>query len=225
MSFSEEKRKKLIVPAVALMMCAVAMIGIGYAAVNSSVTNQNNTLTNNVFSIDLYSSAEGNTAIDNEAFNEGKVVFSTHKTVGDSTTTYYDVANQIVTMNSSDVYIGAGYTDNNTNTGTVELNVHVKKSATLSSDASIASIIVKINVSGTEYNYSISNFSTGADSEGFITLTPETNKAPLTLGEKYKITVTATVTEKLKSSSPPTLPTFDFRFTVTDSNHITTPES
>ena len=53
MSFSEEKRKKLIVPAVALMMCAVAMIGIGYAAISTSVESDSNDINHNYLYIDL----------------------------------------------------------------------------------------------------------------------------------------------------------------------------
>ena len=53
MSFSEDKRKKLIVPAVALMMCAVAMIGIGYAAISTSVESDDNDINHKKLYIDL----------------------------------------------------------------------------------------------------------------------------------------------------------------------------
>ena len=82
MSFSEEKRKKLIVPAVALMMCAVAMIGIGYAAMTSSITNSGNEVTNSEFSAKLYKSstetssllADGKFADSNSSINYYTIV-------------------------------------------------------------------------------------------------------------------------------------------------------
>jgi len=39
---NERNRKKLLVPVVALVVCAAAMIGLGYAALTSTVTNQAN---------------------------------------------------------------------------------------------------------------------------------------------------------------------------------------
>ena len=42
---SERGHKKLLVPVVALLLCAAAMVGLGYAALNSDVTNTNNIIT------------------------------------------------------------------------------------------------------------------------------------------------------------------------------------
>lgn len=71
MSFSEEKRKKLIVPAVALMMCAVAMIGIGYAAVTSHITiTDNNGIVEYKLSATLYKDENYQTVLGQGGFTE-----------------------------------------------------------------------------------------------------------------------------------------------------------
>ncbi|MDY0252666.1 MAG: hypothetical protein RBQ96_06185 [Candidatus Methanomethylophilaceae archaeon] len=41
---NERNRKKLLVPVVALVVCAAAMIGLGYAALVSDVTNTDNVI-------------------------------------------------------------------------------------------------------------------------------------------------------------------------------------
>lgn len=60
MSFSEEKRKKLIVPAIALMMCAVAMVGIGFAMQSTVTSNNNITVNDFIANVGDYGDLEGN---------------------------------------------------------------------------------------------------------------------------------------------------------------------
>ncbi len=53
-------KKKLLVPIVVLMLCAVSVIGAGYAY-TTSVTNQNNTMAADYYTIDMYSNTTGTT--------------------------------------------------------------------------------------------------------------------------------------------------------------------
>ncbi len=39
---NERSRKRLVVPVIVLMLCAAALVGLGYAALTSTVTNQAN---------------------------------------------------------------------------------------------------------------------------------------------------------------------------------------
>ncbi|MFA7037211.1 MAG: hypothetical protein WC183_12935, partial [Methanosarcina sp.] len=56
---NERNRKKLLIPVVALVLCAAAMIGLGYAALTSTVTNQANVVAGDGLSADLVDS-DGN---------------------------------------------------------------------------------------------------------------------------------------------------------------------
>ena len=48
----EERKKRMVVPIVAIMMCAVALVGLGYAF-SSSVTSNNNAVTGGDFFVDI----------------------------------------------------------------------------------------------------------------------------------------------------------------------------
>lgn len=79
MSFSEEKRKKLIIPAVALMMCAVAMIGIGFA-LQSTVTSSNSVTVNEfIANIGDYADLNSENMDMNKEINN-KLTFTVEKT-------------------------------------------------------------------------------------------------------------------------------------------------
>ena len=70
------KRKQLAVPMVALMVCAVAFIGIGYA-LTSSYTTTHNAVTSGALQVDVDSKA-GDSAL----FTEAKIPYATINTDG-----------------------------------------------------------------------------------------------------------------------------------------------
>lgn len=88
MSFSEEKRKKLIVPAVALMMCAVAMIGIGYAALSSTIENSGNEVSTEKLSATLYKDSNKNGLLANGSIKDNVSVEYYTKQVGNQQNYY-----------------------------------------------------------------------------------------------------------------------------------------
>ncbi len=51
------KGKKLIVPVVAIMMCAIALAGVAYALTTSSVNDSGNTTTGDEFTLEMYDSS------------------------------------------------------------------------------------------------------------------------------------------------------------------------
>ena len=71
---SGSKRKKLLVPIIALMLCAVAVIGAGYAY-SSSVTVENNKVAGGELSIDI--NGEGSASL---ADNSVDIIFVQEKT-------------------------------------------------------------------------------------------------------------------------------------------------
>ena len=74
------KKKKLIVPVVAIMMCAVALAGVAYA-LNTTVSNNGGMDAPDVYTIDLYNNATG-TTLQTAAYAVNGFTFYTDKTVG-----------------------------------------------------------------------------------------------------------------------------------------------
>jgi len=62
---NERSRKKLLVPVVALLLCATAMVGLGYAALVSDVTNTNNVITSDGLTAKL---VDGDNLLDEGGF-------------------------------------------------------------------------------------------------------------------------------------------------------------
>ena len=77
-------RKKFLIPLVVLLLCAVSLTGAGYAY-NSSVSNDGTAPATETFVIDLYTAANGETAIvDKIAVSEAApLVLTTEKTISD----------------------------------------------------------------------------------------------------------------------------------------------
>ena len=110
------KRKKLLVPIIALMLCAVAVIGAGYAY-SSSVTVENNEVTGGELSIDI--NGEGSAFLADTSVD---IIFVQEKT--------YDK-----TSSSSSVKITAsGHDDEISN---VDVNLGDGAKASLLGDASV----------------------------------------------------------------------------------------
>lgn len=110
------KRKKLLVPIIALMLCAVAVIGAGYAY-SSSVTVENNKVAGGELSIDI--NGEGSAFLADTSVD---IIFVQEKTY-------------VKTPSSSSVKITAsGHGDEISN---VEVNLGVGAKASLLGDASV----------------------------------------------------------------------------------------
>lgn len=114
---SGSKRKKLLVPIIALMLCAVAVIGAGYAY-SSSVTVENNKVAGGELSIDI--NGEGSAFL---ADNSVDIIFVQEKT-------YHDKASS-----SSSVKITASGHGDEISYVTVNLGAGAK--ASLLGDASV----------------------------------------------------------------------------------------
>jgi len=84
---NERNRKKLLIPVVALVLCAAAMIGLGYAALTSTVTNQANVVAGDGLSADLVDS-DGNALTGHDFANDEDVIHYGTSTI-DGVTTYY----------------------------------------------------------------------------------------------------------------------------------------
>ncbi len=84
---NERNRKKLLIPVVALVLCAAAMIGLGYAALTSTVTNQANVVAGDGLSANLVDS-EGDPLTGQDFANDEDVIHYGTSTI-DEVTTYY----------------------------------------------------------------------------------------------------------------------------------------
>jgi len=95
---NERSRKKLLVPVVALVVCAAAMIGLGYAALVSDVTNTANVVVGDGLTADLYSDFETEDGVrltgQDFAKDEDAINYST-STVNGSTTYKVDADDEI----------------------------------------------------------------------------------------------------------------------------------
>ena len=91
------KSKKLVVPVIALMMCAVALAGVAYAY-NSSVTTTNNTGDVDFFAIDLYEN-NGTTPIEGRiTASDAGFVVTTATVIGESSKTITATADKVDTI-------------------------------------------------------------------------------------------------------------------------------
>lgn len=79
----DEKDRKLMIPVAAILMSVVALVGIGYATITSSVTSENNDVTDNFFTIDIQDTAptSWNSVTTNSADNafDGTLTTSNNK--------------------------------------------------------------------------------------------------------------------------------------------------
>lgn len=60
---SGTSKKKMLVPLVVLMLCAVALVGAGYAYTASTVTSDDSPIDGDYYSIDMYSEKTGTTVV------------------------------------------------------------------------------------------------------------------------------------------------------------------
>lgn len=102
------RTRRLIVPMVAVMMCAVAIIGIGFS-LSPTVENNGNTVeANEPLGIDLYTNITNPTPVESLVFSEGMIDYVTKKTVDGTSTPVlmYAWDAQEVELNNGDLWIG-----------------------------------------------------------------------------------------------------------------------
>lgn len=84
------KRNKILVPVVVLMLCAMAMIGLGYSAFTSTVTNQANLITGEGLEAELrIDSDTSDTLLKGTEFSKGAIKLNFGSKQTDDVKTYY----------------------------------------------------------------------------------------------------------------------------------------
>lgn len=105
------RRNKLLVPVVALVLCAAAMIGVGYAALMSDVTNSGNVMNTDGYTVTFADATSGDPLIA-AGFGTMQIDYGSHTntSVNPNTTTYYFNAITDKAMGASKLVINASNT-------------------------------------------------------------------------------------------------------------------
>ena len=183
-------KKKLIVPLIALMLCAVAVIGIGYG-LNSTSTNTNNAVSGSALVVDLN---DGASPTSSSSLQEGKFANNAkleYVTVQENGTTTAKLANST----SISVSDEASYNAVEIGKGTLTVSMLNGSSSTS------ANVKVTLNTDGTEPTgmkfilaAGSSNMLITAGTEldaGSITLDPSSDSSKYTGSEVFKLYATA----------------------------------
>ncbi|MFT0898930.1 hypothetical protein [Candidatus Methanoprimaticola sp. MG2] len=131
-SDSGSGRKRILVPIVAIMMCAVAIIGVGYS-LTSTVSSNDNPISGDGLELSLYSSnTGGDTELENKAiFGDGKIPYSVNTVTEKNgsafkTTKEYKVEAGIeVKLNYGNVYLGINKTPSSSEPYTITMTYNV----------------------------------------------------------------------------------------------------
>lgn len=107
----DEKDRKLMIPVAAIFMSVVALVGIGYAAMTSTVENNDNDVLSDGFYVDLYSSESLESPIGESIFDDGVLSYVVNtKTSGNGSDAIvvkeYVLSQGEIVLNSSPVYLG-----------------------------------------------------------------------------------------------------------------------
>lgn len=111
----DEKDRKLMIPVAAIFMSVVALVGIGYATMTSTVENNDNPTLGEEAYIDLYTSSDKTNyslVTDKYAFNGATIPYSVNTvTAKDAsgnadTTRTYSIGSGTVTISIDDLYLG-----------------------------------------------------------------------------------------------------------------------
>lgn len=186
--------KRLLVPITAIVLCAVAMVGVGYA-LTSEVSNAGNTVGyDDLLTIDLYSDKACESRVTEKVFDDAAVESYTKADQNGIQVIY--VAGSDVRLNAGDVYIKASAG------GTLTVSIDVPEG----DKAPFTDITVRLTEVGNEANVltgSTSSADSGISVTGF-----EADTA-------YSVVVTASWTEV--ADNPPFDGSFDVTFSVSDS--------
>lgn len=101
---SGSRHKKLLVPMVALLLCAAAMVGVGYAALMSDVTNTGNEMDTDGYTVKF----SGTAATAAGRFGSMQIDYGSHTNLG--VTTYYFASITDKPMGASNLVIDASNT-------------------------------------------------------------------------------------------------------------------
>lgn len=182
-------KKKLIVPLIALMLCAVAVIGIGYGLTSTS-TNNDNAVTGNALVVDLRNTDGSASLVGNGFANGAEIGFVTTQTNGDTKVSIEgasDVVVSDVTYNSDVTYkavkIGEGKLNVSASNSGSSISSTVNVSVTLKTTAGTVPTDMKFILAAGSTNYVISLNS--ALVAGTITLTGESSDAFLKGEESF----------------------------------------
>lgn len=124
----DEKNRKLMIPVAAIFMSVVALVGIGYATMTSTVENNDNTVLDDGFYVDLYPSESLGSPIGESIFDDGVLSYVVNtKTSGNgneaTVVKEYVLSQDEIVLNSSSVYLGLNeFTNGQTFTVTMTIN-------------------------------------------------------------------------------------------------------
>ena len=109
----DEKDRKLMIPVAAIFMSVVALVGIGYATMTSTVENNDNPTLGDEAYIDLYTKENNDYSVvtGEYAFNMATIPYSVNTvtakgTSGAETTRTYSIESGTVTISIDDLYLG-----------------------------------------------------------------------------------------------------------------------
>lgn len=120
------KHRRMMTPLAAILLCAVAMIGLGQAMLMPTVENSANTVNEiDALSIDLYTDSNGSSVYTDSAFSGADITFVKKHSAGDGVSKYFYAidSNGTVQMNENPVYLGIK--GDSTGTCTVDVTVSV----------------------------------------------------------------------------------------------------
>lgn len=176
-------KKKLIVPLIALMLCAVAVIGIGYGLTSTS-TNNDNAVTGNALVVDLRNTDGSASLVRNGFANGAEIGFVTTQTNGDTKVSIEGASDVVVSdVTYKAVKIGEGKLNVSASNSGSSISSTVNVSVTLKTTAGTVPTDMKFILAAGSTNYVISLNS--ALVAGTITLTGESSDAFLKGEESF----------------------------------------
>lgn len=203
----DEKNRKLMIPVAAIFMSVVALVGIGYAAVSTSVSNEDNDVGTSVLEIDLFKGTD-KTKVTDYAFDAGSVPYSINTVTNDggsgtavSEKTYSLEANNEVVLSEENLCLGLV---GDKNGGSYNVTVTVSQSPTSSC---FGSFKLYVGTSDTE--------GTVVSSTGTVVSMPFTSDGTNSYVAIKLVGVTAALSGNYTESSLPETPTLDVKFTYT----------
>lgn len=189
---SENDRRHIVVPIIAIALCVIAIIGIGYALTTSVSNNGNDTGGDNL-SVNLFSDESCENVITSPVFGNAEVS-SYDTTVNGSTTTHYVGGSGVALNNDNSVYLKA----NQDGTLTFKLD---------SSSTNAGFSTVQVSLAPVGGGGEISAGGTGAEVASGISV------GNVTAGVVYEVTVTASWNG---GTSNHLANTFDVTFSITN---------
>lgn len=204
----DEKDRKLMIPVAAIFMSVVALVGIGYAAVSTSVSNEDNDVGTSVLEIDLFKGTDSKTKVTDYVFDAGTIPYSINTVTEDggsgtaeSKKTYSLEAGNEVVLSEENLCLGLV---GDTNGGSYNVTVTVSDSSTSSC---FDSFKLYVGTSDTE--------GTVVSSTGTVVSMPFTSDKSNSYVAIKLVGVTAALSGEYTGNGLPETPTLDVKFTYT----------